>query len=168
MSLNLENDSTPERFAVVSRVHENATRLNDYQAILNRLILAMQKGIENCYESTASGLYINISTDDQILITLPFTGKGYRDYAEVTVSSGKALNKMVQATVKLDDPLPLFIFDQGTTRWYLQRDIYPTEHHALLWLERINFGLDEFIPAWRTVTNERSKWKRMAAVKRRR
>lgn len=160
MTIELHDTHTPKRFAPVAKAREGYTLANDYQQKLNGLINAMVISFGRLYQTTPKGLYINIANEGQIVIPLPFSDTGSKNYSGVSVSGQKCLRLMVAETATVSKPKPLFVYDSLATRWYLQVDDYPTERHAINWLKQTNFTLDEFLPNWRKVTNKQTEYKR--------
>jgi len=132
---------------------KNVSKANYYQVRINRVQAAMLAFAGFVYEQH-NGHFINVDTlTGQLLITAPFSCRGYKDYG-IRKAEGLALNKIIMAASMQDQPVWWLMYDRDIYRWCVNLDDYRNPLQAQSYLESI--GIDKrFVGAWKQVASSR-------------
>lgn len=111
-------------------VSASLTRRGAAQAQADLLNEAVNKLIGYLYERDTDNYPCNIDRSGKILIALPWGSVGRPMYG-LRRTQGDTLRRYVQHLAGLRRPVPLFRYDDESTRWFLNWEDYPTAAAAL-------------------------------------
>jgi len=132
---------------------KNVSRANYYQVRINRCNAALLAFVGFVYERQ-NGHLINVDNETgQLLITAPFSCRGYKDYG-IRKAEGLALQKIMMAVSKLEQPRWWLMYDADITRWFVNLADYRNPLQAQSYLDKISID-NRFVGAWKQVANSR-------------
>lgn len=132
--------TAPQRYAKVAALAESASLRLAWQARRDVLVVALQRLVQDLYEKTGGGVWVNVATDGMVIMVTPMSKHTCSRWG-MRRSDADLLRALLCAEermhAKAAAPMPLLTFDDSRRRWFLNLSTYPLYADGALYVERL-------------------------------
>lgn len=130
----------PQRYAKVAALAESASLRLAWQARRDVLVVALERLVQDLYEKTSGGAWVNIAGDGMVIMVTPMSKHTCGRWG-MRRSDADMLRALLCAEERMhakgQSPMPLLTFDDFRRRWFLNVATYPLYVDGRVYVERL-------------------------------